>query len=96
MRDSDARFALPEVGSQAVVPSSEEDAERTSRDEFLAAFANPALWSSLYCGKNPPFVEAESFGYEQPVVRRSAWSLLQLLVQKCKGMWVQTERFYGH
>ncbi|KAI0646534.1 hypothetical protein C8Q79DRAFT_910042 [Trametes meyenii] len=58
--------------------------ETPSTDDFLAPFANPALWSSLYHGKAPPFVDTESFGYAQPVVRRSAWSLLQILVQRCK------------
>ena len=66
-------------------PSGSEAIGITSHDEWLSAFANPALWTSLYPGKTPPFVDTESFGFEQPVVRKSAWNLLQLLVQKCKG-----------
>lgn len=56
-----------------------------SIDEFLSPFTNIVLWTSLYHGKAPPFVDTEGFGYGQPVVRRSAWSLLQVLVQKFKG-----------
>ena len=62
-------------------PSGSEAIGITSHDEWLSAFANPALWTSLYPGKTPPFVDTESFGFEQPVVRKSAWNLLQLLVQ---------------
>ncbi|KAI0777188.1 hypothetical protein BD413DRAFT_171550 [Trametes elegans] len=57
----------------------------TTDDEFMAPFANPALWTSLYHGKHPPFADTESFGYGQPVVRRSAWALLQSLVRKCQA-----------
>ena len=79
----DARFASP--SEKQSPPEREEDHGMTSRNEFLAAFANPALWSALYWGKVPPFADTESFGYEQPVVRRSAWSLVQCLIQRCKG-----------
>ncbi|KAI0634826.1 hypothetical protein C8Q77DRAFT_1277694 [Trametes polyzona] len=66
------------------------DKERASEtepsiDEFLAPLANPALWSSLYHGQNPPFADSEGFGFGQPVVRRSAWSLLQTVLQRCRG-----------
>ncbi|KAH9887215.1 hypothetical protein C8Q73DRAFT_713250 [Cubamyces lactineus] len=54
-------------------------------DEFLSPCTNIVLWTSLYHGKAPPFVDTEGFGYGQPVVRRSAWSLLQVLVQKFKA-----------
>ncbi|KAI0824805.1 hypothetical protein BC628DRAFT_1321461 [Trametes gibbosa] len=56
----------------------------TMRD-FLAPLASFAVWSSLYHGKIAPFAEIDSCGYGQPVVRRSAWSLLQTLMQKCKA-----------
>ena len=84
---SDAKYAIPsKVEEKAKATAVEPDEEEKSAEEvFLGPLANPALWSSLYCGKTPPFVETESFGFEQPVVRRSAWSLLQTLVQKCKG-----------
>ncbi|KAH9835414.1 uncharacterized protein C8Q71DRAFT_765758 [Rhodofomes roseus] len=52
--------------------------------EFLAPFANPALWTLLYHAQNPPFVEVESFGWIQPGVRRAAWSLLQSVLETCK------------
>ncbi|KAI0360435.1 hypothetical protein OH77DRAFT_1418351 [Trametes cingulata] len=71
----------------SVSPKEKEKASEPapSADDFLSPLANPALWTSLYHGKTPPFVDAESFGYAQPVVRRSAWSLLQTLLQKCKA-----------
>ncbi|KAI9062239.1 hypothetical protein FKP32DRAFT_1593812 [Trametes sanguinea] len=76
-----ARISLsPEADGQ-------EQAEQTTHpvDDFLSPLANHALWSSLYHGKTPPFVDTEGFGYGQPVVRRSAWSLLQTLLQRCKA-----------
>ncbi|EJF63887.1 hypothetical protein DICSQDRAFT_145362 [Dichomitus squalens LYAD-421 SS1] len=70
--------------AEAKTTASVNEAEE-KEDAFFEPLANPALWSSLYYGKVPPFVDSESFGFEQPVVRRSAWSLLQTLVQKCKA-----------
>ncbi|KAF8624962.1 hypothetical protein AX15_005604 [Amanita polypyramis BW_CC] len=52
----------------------------TSPDSFqylTAILSNPALWSALCSTDDCPFVELESFGYSQPVVRKSAWLLLQ-------------------
>lgn len=77
----DAKYATPNKVENAADGVKKEGVG----DAFLGPLANPALWSSLYCGKRPPFVDTESFGFEQPVVRRSAWSLLQTLVQRCKG-----------
>ena len=81
----DAKFGETEK-TKAQADEGEQDAEtRTPSHDFLAALANPALWSSLYHGKSPPFVDTEGFGYEQPPVRRAAWSLLQTLVHQYKG-----------
>ncbi len=46
---------------------------------------NPALWSALCSAGNCPFAELESFGYAQPIVRKSAWALLQSTVRLPKG-----------
>ncbi|KZT68385.1 hypothetical protein DAEQUDRAFT_727954 [Daedalea quercina L-15889] len=54
--------------------------------EFVAPFANPALWTLLYHAQTPPFVEVESFGWNQPGVRRAAWSLLQTTLGSCKEL----------
>ncbi|KZT00638.1 uncharacterized protein LAESUDRAFT_708574 [Laetiporus sulphureus 93-53] len=53
-------------------------------DKFLSPLGNPALWSALYHGQTPPFVQFESIGYSQPGVRRAAWSLLQTLLGACE------------
>lgn len=55
------------------------------RADFVTPFANPALWSVLYHAQNAPFVDVESFGWNQPGVRRAAWSLLQVVLAKCQG-----------
>lgn len=80
----DAKFATPGKGKEKA-SDVEQGKLLDNADEFLSTLANPALWSSLYHGRSPPFVDAESFGFEQPVVRRSAWSLLQTLLQTCQG-----------
>ncbi|KAH9941137.1 uncharacterized protein BXZ73DRAFT_75106 [Epithele typhae] len=73
------------------LPSEAQDAAgKATEESFWTVFANPALWSSLYSGKTPPFVDAESFGYEQPVVRRrailrSAWVEMDNIVRS--SMW---------
>ncbi|KAI8986673.1 hypothetical protein BD414DRAFT_460911 [Trametes punicea] len=73
-------------GSSEKAHDKEKTVESTpSKDEFLSPLLNHVLWSSLYHGKTPPFVETESFGFGQPVVRRSAWSLLQTLMQSCRA-----------
>lgn len=55
------------------------------RTDFVAPLANPALWTVLHHAQTPPFVNIESFGWNQPGVRRAAWSLLQTVLAKCKG-----------
>ena len=46
---------------------------------------NPALWSTLCSADNCPFAELESFGYAQPIVRKSAWALLQSTLRLPRG-----------
>ncbi|KAI0336704.1 hypothetical protein GY45DRAFT_1377084 [Cubamyces sp. BRFM 1775] len=84
-QDRNARLRVGAFGAAEWVLKKEKavDAAPTI-DEFLSPFTNVVLWTSLYHGKVPPFVDTEGFGYAQPVVRRSAWSLLQVLVQKYK------------
>lgn len=54
--------------------------------EFLSQFDNELIWSALYHGKTAPFTsELSALGYEQPGVRRSAWSFLQVLLRTFKG-----------
>ena len=47
---------------------------------------NPALWSALCSADNCPFAELESLGYAQPIVRKSAWVLLQSTLRLPRGM----------
>ena len=51
---------------------------------FSDLFANSALWTSLHHAESSPIADVESFGFNQPVVRRSAWSLLQSLLKHRK------------
>ncbi|KAI0698055.1 hypothetical protein C8T65DRAFT_661197 [Cerioporus squamosus] len=80
-----AKFSEPEKIIAQASEGEPDGPTQTSSHDFLAPLGNPALWSSLYHGKSPPFVDTQSFGYEQPPVRRAAWSLLQTLLQRCKG-----------
>lgn len=58
--------------------------------EFLSQFDNELLWSSLYYGKTAPFApDVLALGFDQPSVRRSAWSFLQVLLRVFKGNIVQ-------
>lgn len=57
-------------------------------EEFLSPLDNIALWSALYSGQHPPFVqddEFEAFGWSQPGVRRSCWVVIQELLKLFKG-----------
>ena len=57
-----------------------------SLQDLMDMLSNPALWSSLHYADACPFVDMESFGLAQPVVRTSAWSLLLVLLQHWKGV----------
>src|SRR6201992_3156063 len=47
--------------------------------------SSPLLWTSLYCGEQPPTDDSECFGFEQPIVRRTAWNLLLSVLEERKG-----------
>ncbi|KZT28004.1 hypothetical protein NEOLEDRAFT_1059411 [Neolentinus lepideus HHB14362 ss-1] len=53
--------------------------------DFSEILTNPALWTSLYDGGTAPWADVPSFGHNQPVVRRTAWMLLQSIVGHWKG-----------
>ena len=57
--------------------------------KFIAPFENQELWSALYHAQFAPFLhdDVEALGYNQPVVRRTAWSFVQSLLRSCKGQW---------
>lgn len=57
-----------------------------SVDVMKMLLGNVFLWTALYHGERPPFVDDEGFGNQQPVVRKAAWSLLLTLLQSWKGM----------
>ncbi|KAI0945042.1 hypothetical protein AcV7_001681 [Taiwanofungus camphoratus] len=85
-QDRKARLRVGAFGSaEWVINAYTELQEVYMPDEFLKPFSNPALWSSLYHARMPPFVQVESFGFNQPGLRSSAWSLLQTLLRTCKG-----------
>ena len=51
----------------------------------MGLFGNPALWTSLHHAETSPFADLENFGWNQPVVRKSAWTTLQALLRYWKG-----------
>jgi len=54
-------------------------------DDLIEFLSNPAVWTSLHFSKISPIADIENFGYGQPLVRRSAWSILHSLLRNCKG-----------
>lgn len=56
-------------------------------EDHIASLDNAALWTVLHHAQTAPFVpsEIQSFGWDQPGVRKSAWNLLQTLLAICKG-----------
>lgn len=48
-------------------------------------YSNPALWTILHPLQSCPWVDVESFGFAQPNVRKSGWSLVQTLLTLHKG-----------
>ena len=52
-------------------------------EEFIRPLDDPALWTALHHSQTAPFVqdEMESFGFNQPGVRRSAWAFLLAVIQ---------------
>ena len=73
------RFAL----SRSIISYAFEENRPSASFEF---FSNPALWSSLHHAERCPFWDGGiSFGFGQPYVRRSGWTLLQSLLSALKG-----------
>jgi len=62
----------------------------SSRDAIEETLSSPPLWTSLYCGEQPPSGDSECYGFEQPTVRRAAWGLLLSALQERKGKTVIT------
>lgn len=62
----------------------------SSREAFEEILSSPLLWTSLYCGERPPTDDSECFGFEQPIVRRTAWNLLLSVLEYRKGKGVVT------
>ena len=71
---------LPKISTNAHVESSLD-----SYKSMSSILSNPALWSALCSADNCPFAELESFGYAQPIVRKSAWALLQSTLRLPRG-----------
>ncbi|KAH8102265.1 hypothetical protein BXZ70DRAFT_63905 [Cristinia sonorae] len=87
--DRNARLRIGSLGAAVWVLNT---LVRVSQDpkyieDFLTPIDNAALWTTLHHAKAAPFVPAEiqSFGWNQPGVRKSAWVLLQTLLVTCKG-----------
>lgn len=60
----------------------------TSLDDLSGLLSNPLFWTSLYCGRNAPWIpdpEICGLGHGQPQVRQATWALLSVLLQRCKG-----------
>ncbi|KAF9818038.1 hypothetical protein IEO21_02999 [Rhodonia placenta] len=88
--DRNARLRIGACGAAEWIINALAGSESTAKaltDEFLAPFANPALWSALCHAQTPPFVQIDGpgFGFAQPGVRRAAWSLLQTMLRSCKA-----------
>lgn len=63
-----------------------------SRTEIVNSLDNVALWSSLFYGQHAPFLhdEMDSFGWNQPGVRKACWNLLQILLKNHSGAHTRT------
>lgn len=57
-------------------------------DDLRDFFSNPVLWTAISPLETSSWVDIESFGYLQPNVRKAAWSLVNALQAKHKGIFV--------
>ena len=57
----------------------------SSLEAIEETLSSSLLWTSLHCGEQSPSDDPECFGFEQPIVRRTAWSLLLSILQERKG-----------
>lgn len=66
-----------------------------SLEDILPLLSQPALWSSLHHTETSPLgPDLESFGFRQPVVRKSAWALVQSLLKNWKAQ-LRQEKLLG-
>ena len=80
-------FAIQDTRAKSTSSTSLEDLP-----EFLS---NPAVWTALHHAESSPIADMENFGFNQPIVRKAAWSSLQLLLQYWKGWSVLTLPIYN-
>lgn len=81
-QDRNARLRIAALGAARWVLGS-----ISSLPEGLQLFyTNSVLWSILQPAEACPWVDAESFGFAQPNVRKAGWSLLQSLMISHKGI----------
>lgn len=61
--------------------------EEAKLADFIRPLGHPALWTALCHAQRAPFApdDVESFGFNQPGVRRSAWAFLLAVVQNCRS-----------
>ncbi len=61
--------------------------ESKAIESMISPLDNAALWSSLHFAQAVPFLppEIEGFGWNQPGVRKAAWSFLLCLLRSYKG-----------
>jgi hypothetical protein len=63
--------------------------EKTLPDSTIKLLSLEITWTGLYHAEHAPFIrQVESFGFGQPAVRRSLWTLVQKLIQKKRGNWI--------
>ncbi|EGO03442.1 hypothetical protein SERLA73DRAFT_101568 [Serpula lacrymans var. lacrymans S7.3] len=83
--DRNARLRVSAFGAFRWMLDSRAAISADSLGELTEFLCNPALWSSLCPAQHCPYVDMESFGFGQPLVRQNAWVLLSLLMQRWKG-----------
>ncbi|KAF8875235.1 hypothetical protein BD779DRAFT_1613454 [Infundibulicybe gibba] len=82
--DKKARLRVAAFGAIRWMIVSRNRPSATTED-LIHFVSNPALWTSLNSVENSPLVDIESFGFAQPVVRKSCWTFLQTLLQYWNG-----------
>ena len=61
------------------------DVTSSLSEDLKDVFSNLAFWTTLSPHEIPVWVNFESFGYKQPNVRKSAWTLVQSLLKVHHG-----------
>ncbi|KAL5514390.1 hypothetical protein ACEPAG_2478 [Sanghuangporus baumii] len=82
--ESDRKGRL-RVGALGVLRWILEKENVSIQDQLSELLASPLFWTSLYYGPSPPFCSIHSssgfIGDEQPIVRKTAWSVLRNLLR---------------